>query len=171
LKLDLSKEVETGYPPGMKNIGLPYDPPSDVIGADSAQPMIDQPRTFGTHERYLVAHGALLALGFLVLLPAGSLAARWGRTLTPAWFSVHQMSNYYLALPIILAGWLLGPIAVFNADSSHFSDSHKVIISYSPLCNKYPDVALVDMRIIDDIPILLPSQLGTIHTCEEGGCS
>ncbi|KAL0572624.1 hypothetical protein V5O48_009327 [Marasmius crinis-equi] len=74
----------------------------------------------------VLGHGTLLSIGFLVLLPLGSLAARWSRTITPRWFKVHRWSNYLLGLPVILVGWLLGPIAVFDAQASHFLDAHQI---------------------------------------------
>ncbi|KAJ7940845.1 hypothetical protein B0H13DRAFT_2299809 [Mycena leptocephala] len=71
-------------------------------------------------------HGILLSAGFLILLPTGSLVARWGRTFTPRWFKVHHIVNFGVALPVILAGWILGPLAVLDRQATHFADAHQI---------------------------------------------
>ncbi|KAF8061487.1 hypothetical protein FPV67DRAFT_1509180 [Lyophyllum atratum] len=78
------------------------------------------------HDKIIIAHGILASIGFLVLLPAGSLIARWSRTLTPAWFKVHQTINMSIALPIITLGWILGPIAVLDHQATHLFDAHQI---------------------------------------------
>ncbi|KAL0071593.1 hypothetical protein AAF712_001450 [Marasmius tenuissimus] len=111
LRLDLNKELDPV---------VAASPP--VTSIDTAGP----PEPYTLHEMLVLGHGILLSLGFLVLLPVGSLAARWTRTITPTWFKVHRVSNYLLGLPVILIGWLLGPIAVFDAQASHFLDTHQI---------------------------------------------
>ncbi|KAJ7134959.1 hypothetical protein C8R43DRAFT_1132875 [Mycena crocata] len=74
----------------------------------------------------LIWHGIFLSAGFLVLLPAGSLVARWSRTFTPRWFKAHRVLNFYIALPLIAVGWLLGPLAVLDRQARHFADAHQV---------------------------------------------
>ncbi|KAJ7343679.1 hypothetical protein DFH08DRAFT_234655 [Mycena albidolilacea] len=74
----------------------------------------------------LIWHGILLSVGFLVLLPAGSLVARWGRTFTPRWFKVHRLINFGVALPVIAAGFILGPLAVLDRQAGHFADAHQI---------------------------------------------
>ncbi|KAF7338461.1 Cytochrome b561 domain-containing protein [Mycena venus] len=74
----------------------------------------------------LIWHGILLSVGFLVLLPTGSLVARWGRTFTPRWFMVHRIVNFYVALPVIAAGFILGPLAVLDRQAKHFADAHQI---------------------------------------------
>ncbi|KAJ7905294.1 hypothetical protein B0H14DRAFT_2659739 [Mycena olivaceomarginata] len=73
----------------------------------------------------LIWHGILLSVGFLVLLPAGSLVARWGRTFTPRWFKAHRLVNFGVALPVIAAGFVLGPLAVLDRQAGHFTDAHQ----------------------------------------------
>jgi hypothetical protein len=88
----------------------------------------------GTHANYkrieklIILHGFLVSLGFLVLLPAGSLIARWGRVFTPEWFKAHWMSNMAVAFPVITFGVLLGPAIVYSKDSFriHFANDHEV---------------------------------------------
>jgi len=74
----------------------------------------------------LVWHGILVSVGFLLLLPTGSLVARWGRTFTPRWFTVHQIVNFGVALPVIAGGWVLGPLAVLDRQATHFADAHQI---------------------------------------------
>ncbi|KAJ2917608.1 hypothetical protein MD484_g2827, partial [Candolleomyces efflorescens] len=80
----------------------------------------------GGHEKTVHAHAFLLSLGFLFLLPLGILAGRWGRTISPVWFKVHWIINMALAGPIIALGWVLGPIAVYQAGVPHLNDAHKI---------------------------------------------
>lgn len=94
-------------------------------------------KPFASHERLVIGHGLLVTLGFLVLLPMGSLIARWSRTFTPKWFKIHRALNFYVALPVIVIGWALGPVAVMNAQASHLFDAHQVLIQIHILlaCN------------------------------------
>ncbi|TFK26447.1 hypothetical protein FA15DRAFT_667538 [Coprinopsis marcescibilis] len=90
-------------------------------------PGTPQPSTpkHDTHGKTVLVHAFLLTLGFLVFLPIGVLTGRWTRTISPIWFKVHWILNWALALPVILIGWVLGPIAVNQRNGPHFSDSHK----------------------------------------------
>ncbi|KAJ3572505.1 hypothetical protein NP233_g3037 [Leucocoprinus birnbaumii] len=81
---------------------------------------------WGTHEKLIVTHGIMLAFAFLVLLPAGSLIARWSRTLTPKWFKAHSIVNMTFALPIIFIGWCFGLWAVLSNDKPKYFTAHKV---------------------------------------------
>ena len=124
LKLDLNKELTPTVADSQP-----------VSGSTTADP----PEPYSLHEMLVLGHGFLLSVGFLVILPVGSLVARWTRTITPTWFKVHRFSNYLLGLPVIAIGWLLGPLAVFDAQASHFLDTHQV---NSPQLI-YPVVALL----------------------------
>ncbi|KAF9046852.1 hypothetical protein BDZ89DRAFT_62285 [Hymenopellis radicata] len=42
-----------------------------------------------SHKRIVIAHGVLLTIGLLVILPAGALIARFARSFTTRWFMVH----------------------------------------------------------------------------------
>ncbi|PFH52356.1 hypothetical protein AMATHDRAFT_139927 [Amanita thiersii Skay4041] len=77
-------------------------------------------------DTIILAHGFFVSLGFLVILPSGSLIARFCRTMTPKWFKVHQTMNMLVALPVITIGWLLGPVAVFQHQAEHFLDAHQI---------------------------------------------
>ncbi|KAJ7489907.1 hypothetical protein B0H11DRAFT_2403206 [Mycena galericulata] len=91
---------------------------------------IEQPEddTFDPLPRVqkLIWHGFLLSVGFLVLLPTGSLVARWGRTFTPRWFKAHRVLNFGVALPVIAGGFVLGLLAVFDRRAAHLSDAHQI---------------------------------------------
>ncbi|KAL0947161.1 hypothetical protein HGRIS_013288 [Hohenbuehelia grisea] len=80
----------------------------------------------GKRTKLIVAHGVLASAGFLVLLPMGTLVARWGRTLSPHWFKVHWIFNMILAVPVVTLGWMLGPVSVMKFGGSHFSDAHRI---------------------------------------------
>jgi hypothetical protein len=79
-------------------------------------------------EKVMVLHAFCVSLGFLVLLPAGSLIARWGRSFTPRWFKVHWAFNMASALPVITLGALLGPVIVYIKPTfrTHMSNAHEV---------------------------------------------
>lgn len=77
------------------------------------------------YERMIVAHAIFMVIGFLLLLPAGALVARYLRTFTPTWFKSHWIVQFLISGPTILAGFALGVGSVSSAGASHFTDSHK----------------------------------------------
>jgi hypothetical protein len=48
------------------------------------------------YQKLIVAHAILCAVGFLAILPAGALFARYVRTVSPMWFKVHQLSQLFI---------------------------------------------------------------------------
>ncbi|TBU32233.1 hypothetical protein BD311DRAFT_775329 [Dichomitus squalens] len=74
----------------------------------------------------LVAHAALSAAGFLILLPLGALVARWARVFTPKWFTAHWFINVVLGIPLICVGWALGPLAVARRGMGHIVTPHQI---------------------------------------------
>lgn len=98
--------------PGQVDTDTPTQGPGDAL-----KPL--------SHQK-LIWHGILLSVGFLVLLPTGSLIARWGRTFTPRWFKAHRIVNFGVALPVIAAGFVLGPLAVRERQATHFADAHQI---------------------------------------------
>ncbi|KAF8831523.1 hypothetical protein HHX47_DHR1000815 [Lentinula edodes] len=119
------------YAAGMLLLNLEKDisvtSPEGSLDDTTSSPVISQdPLFYSTHELVVLAHGFLIAIGMLVLLPAGALVARWTRTYSEKWFKIHKTLNYVIALPIILVGWTLGPFVVFNARATHFSDAHQL---------------------------------------------
>jgi hypothetical protein len=79
-------------------------------------------------EKLIILHAFLVSLGFLVILPTGSLIGRWGRSFNPRWFKAHWISNMVLALPVITLGVLLGPAIVYSKESFriHFANAHEI---------------------------------------------
>jgi hypothetical protein len=79
-------------------------------------------------EKVIILHAFCVSLGFLVLLPAGSLIGRWGRSFTSEWFKAHWVSNMLFALPIITLGVLLGPVIVYIKPTfrTHLANAHEV---------------------------------------------
>ena len=43
------------------------------------------------YQKMIVAHGILCVVGFLGILPAGALLARYLRTFSPVWFKGHHL--------------------------------------------------------------------------------
>ncbi|EMD33768.1 hypothetical protein CERSUDRAFT_126012 [Gelatoporia subvermispora B] len=76
-------------------------------------------------EKTVVPHAICCVIGFLGLLPAGAITARWTRTVTPIWFHAHWLIQAVLAGPIIIAGVALGIHAVNQAESGPLADTHK----------------------------------------------
>jgi uncharacterized membrane protein YozB (DUF420 family) len=89
-------------------------------------------------EKVIILHAFCVSLGFLVLLPAGSLIARCGRSFTPRWFKAHWISNMALALPVITLGVLLGPVIVYIKPTFriHLANAHEIcgVILFSLYC-------------------------------------
>lgn len=98
------------------------------------------------YEKLIVAHAILCVIGFLFLLPAGALLARYMRTFVPGpvWFKGHAFIQFFIgesyvylyqlkfsfifsaAGPIILVGVMLGVGAVAKSGAPHLDDDHKV---------------------------------------------
>ncbi|CAL1704097.1 unnamed protein product [Somion occarium] len=95
--------------------------PSDITSSSSSSAPLRQ----GAHDMVLTAHAILCFIGFLVLLPLSSLIARWTRTRTTNWFKAHWIINF-LGLPIILVGWLLGPLSVSRQNRVHVVNEHQI---------------------------------------------
>ena len=133
IRVDYRKEVVVPPPPGAHPSIVsptPQKPNTDIMieGGSGTGIFDDDSVPWGDHEKFIVVHAVLITFGFLVLLPSGSLIARWTRTITPNWFKAHSIINMTCALPIILIGWLFGPVAVANHDAPHFMTVHQVSI-------------------------------------------
>ncbi|KAI9061725.1 CBD9-like protein [Trametes sanguinea] len=76
-------------------------------------------------QKMIIAHALLCTIGFLILLPAGGLLARYARTFTNIWFTGHWIFQFGLAGPVIVAGVGLGIGAVSKAGAPHLNDDHK----------------------------------------------
>ncbi|KAI0779570.1 hypothetical protein C8Q74DRAFT_1198609 [Fomes fomentarius] len=77
------------------------------------------------YQKMIVAHAILCTIGFLILLPAGALLARYARTFTSGWFKGHWVFQLAIAGPIIVTGVALGIAAVSTAQAMHLNDDHK----------------------------------------------
>lgn len=53
-----------------------------------------------SHEKLFVAHAVLVGLGFLLVLPLGSLFARWLRTYTSKWYLGHWMFQFTIGMSV-----------------------------------------------------------------------
>lgn len=124
------------YTAGFFQLNLHKELPQHHYVPDPSRPTIDHTDTTSfpesttdnplrKNEKIIIAHGVIASLGFLVLLPAGSLVARWARALTPKWFKAHQ-AFMLIAMPVITVGWVLGPIAVMARQATHLFDAHQV---------------------------------------------
>ncbi|KAI0699571.1 hypothetical protein BC835DRAFT_1267610 [Cytidiella melzeri] len=78
-----------------------------------------------TYEKYIIAHAIIGVLGFLLFLPLGALVARWMRTYGAVWFTLHWVSQFVIAMPLIVVSFALGTAAVNMNDSIHLNDPHK----------------------------------------------
>jgi len=76
-------------------------------------------------QKAIIAHAVLCATGFLILLPAGALLARYLRTFIPTWFTGHWIAQFALAGPVIITGVSLGIRGVQLSGAPHFNDPHK----------------------------------------------
>ncbi|OCH88655.1 hypothetical protein OBBRIDRAFT_71335 [Obba rivulosa] len=76
-------------------------------------------------EKTIVPHAICCVIGFLGLLPAGAITARYTRSVTPLWFRAHWLIQAVLAGPIIIAGVSLGAHAVKQSGTPPLADTHK----------------------------------------------
>ena len=77
------------------------------------------------YQRLIAAHGIILTIAFLFLLPLGALIGRWLRTNTPAWFRAHWIIQAGLTGPIVLVGLILGVESVNRSGGVHLDSPHK----------------------------------------------
>ncbi|KAG5645822.1 hypothetical protein DXG03_005163 [Asterophora parasitica] len=130
-------ELKFGGNPANKPTNTDTSPNAESSSTESVEqpgPTLPNVLPFSTGTSYgvrkykyiMIAHGVLVSFGFLVLLPAGSLIARWSRSFTPKWFKAHQTINMSFALPLITVGWILGPTSMYNRRAMHLSDTHHI---------------------------------------------
>ncbi|KAJ7019216.1 hypothetical protein C8F04DRAFT_1214393 [Mycena alexandri] len=77
------------------------------------------------YQRMVVAHAILSVVGFALLLPLGALVARYLRTFSPSWFTVHWIAQFGISGPVIIVGIVLGFKASGNIGYK-ILDPHKV---------------------------------------------
>ncbi|KAI8992904.1 hypothetical protein BD414DRAFT_412963 [Trametes punicea] len=105
---------------------------SQPLNSTNQNPVTDPDASPGTvlpplqpFQKMIIAHGLLCTIGFLVLLPAGGLLARYARTFTSTWFTGHWIFQFALAGPMIVTGVALGIAAVEKSGMPHLNDDHK----------------------------------------------
>ena len=147
MNLDLTKEFEAPH------VSPHAPPPSSMVGVESQKT-----------ERLILLHAFFVSFGFLVLLPAGSLFARYARAFTTGWFKYHWKMNFVVAGPVITIGVLLGPLIVFSKTSYriHFANAHEVCvlqITQVPSNNFKTDLWRPSF-----VALLRSSDVGTLYT-------
>ncbi|RPD59755.1 hypothetical protein L227DRAFT_575750 [Lentinus tigrinus ALCF2SS1-6] len=110
--LDLSQPISSG-----NSTADPVSDPNAAGGSDST-PLLP-------FQKMIVAHALLCTIGFLILLPAGALLARYARTFTSGWFQGHWIFQFAIAAPVIISGVAVGIAAVSSAGAMHLDDDHK----------------------------------------------
>lgn len=130
ITLDLSQEFTATEIPGSVPTSPPggtsYQPPSATqTGYGNDLPAFELPPLL-PYQKMLMAYAVLCGVGFLIVLPAGALIARWARTYTASWFKIHWMIQAGLGIPIIASGWALSVAGVHKKQGIHFNDTHKV---------------------------------------------
>ncbi len=79
--LDLSQPISSS-----NGTSDPVSDPNASSGIESA-PLLP-------FQKMIVAHALLCTIGFLILLPAGALLARFARTFTSGWFKGHWLFQF-----------------------------------------------------------------------------
>lgn len=128
--LNLSKQFDVDQLPSQSQaqFGSPVPPTlptNSPSPSSSASQAIGSP-PFKTFEKLIVAHAVIVVTGFLVILPAGAMVARWGRTISDKWFHYHWFIQVVISIPVVVIGWTLGPLSVAEQGAKHADDAHKV---------------------------------------------
>ncbi|KAI0708955.1 hypothetical protein C8T65DRAFT_204648 [Cerioporus squamosus] len=111
--LDLSQPISSG-----NGTSDPVSDPNASSGGSESTPLLP-------FQKMIVAHALLCTIGFLILLPAGALLARYARTFTSGWFQGHWLFQFAIAGPVIVSGVAVGIAAVSSAGAMHLDDDHK----------------------------------------------
>ncbi|KAK7462308.1 hypothetical protein VKT23_007909 [Stygiomarasmius scandens] len=75
-------------------------------------------------ERLARNHALLCTIGFMILLPLGSVIARYLRTFTNKWWGAHAVVQLILSGPLIFAGFYYGWKAADLLGNGHYFDPH-----------------------------------------------
>ncbi|KAG8835663.1 hypothetical protein FRC17_001852 [Serendipita sp. 399] len=81
-----------------------------------------------THsQKVFAAHGILMTVAFLILLPFGALQARLLRTIVPGkwWFGAHWIIQWPITAVLIIVGFALAVDEVGDLRTGQFSSTHK----------------------------------------------
>lgn len=132
--LNLSKELELASASASARImSTQAEGPSPTADPVPPQTSSLTASNLSRTDGLLVAHATLSAAGFLILLPLGTLVARWARVFTPRWFTAHWFINVVLGIPLVCVGWALGPLAVAQHGRAHVVTPHQVRLFQSCL--------------------------------------
>jgi len=90
-------------------------------------------------QRMLAAHGIIMTMAFLIILPLGAIFVRLTRTWIPGriWFATHWVFQWPLAGALIAVGFGLGVYVVQQAGKPHFSSDHKVRNWFTAQCGRW----------------------------------
>ncbi|KAJ7476734.1 hypothetical protein FB451DRAFT_1173593 [Mycena latifolia] len=72
-------------------------------------------------------HAVVCTVGFLILLPLGTLLARYARAFPRRWFWGHAVMQLVISGPIIFAGWALGHNLATTLGMASLNDPHQQI--------------------------------------------
>lgn len=65
---------------------------------------------FTSYEKMIIVHAVFCTAGFLLILPAGGLIARYLRTYNAVWFRMHWILQFCVAGPILIVGLALAAV-------------------------------------------------------------
>ncbi|KAH8828486.1 hypothetical protein DL96DRAFT_1799194 [Flagelloscypha sp. PMI_526] len=119
--IDLSSTTST--PTAGETPSTPSSTSGSSSGSNSGSSSSSQP--LSNFEKMIVAHGILMSIGFLVLLPIGALLARLSRTFTNRWFPFHMSIQWFISGPIIVVGFALATAAVQQRGGGPLDDHMK----------------------------------------------
>ncbi|KAH8799612.1 hypothetical protein DL96DRAFT_872830 [Flagelloscypha sp. PMI_526] len=97
----------------------------DVLAAEPQDPEAGRKLLHSVNQK-VIAHGILCTIGYLFLLPLGALLGRYFRTFTDKWFKGHMVVQWFIAGPVILAGFALGIAAVKQGNTKSLDNHMKL---------------------------------------------
>jgi len=78
------------------------------------------------YQKTIIAHAAVATFGFLFLLPAGALLARFTRTTSSKWYSGHWIIQAGIGGPVVIVGCILGFVAAHQMGAETHT-THKTL--------------------------------------------
>lgn len=85
-KTDAHVPIHVKHGHATLNLNRTFSPPEDVV--EPVDPPFGYP-PLQPYQRTIVAHAVFSMAGYLVMLPAGALVARYMRTFSASWVSFH----------------------------------------------------------------------------------
>jgi hypothetical protein len=126
MRLNLSKPIASSDGPtsGAGSGTTLGHTPEQTHTVPTNEPVADSEAPLRPYERIIIAHALFSCIGFLILLPVGSLIARYLRTFSPTWFKAHWIIQFGASAPFIVIGLALGVQAVNKSGALHLNDPH-----------------------------------------------